>query len=201
MEKRPIFCSKMDLVVCIDNDMRRKFFGEDASTEMHLDNLGRSFENIEIVKADIRNEGEIAGIFEKYNSDIELVVHCAAQPSHDWAMREPMTDFSINATGTLNLLEATRLYADQAASYIVLRTRYMATHRTVWGSLNLSGALIFLQITTCTSLELTKPFRIDQSLHSIFGASKLAADVMAQEYGRYFGIKTGIFRGGCITGP
>lgn len=193
--------SRMDLVVCIDNDMRRQFFGEDASTERHLDQLGRNFKNIALVKADIRDEAEISRIFEKYSSDIKLVVHCAAQPSHDWAMREPMTDFSINATGTLNLLEATRLHAGQAVFIHCSTNKVYGDAPNRLGFVELERRFDLPKDHQMYKLGIGETFPVDQSLHSIFGASKLASDVMAQEYGRYFGIKTGIFRGGCITGP
>lgn len=138
-------------------------------------------------------------IFKRYGSDISLVLHCAAQPSHDWAAREPMTDFSINATGTLVLLEMTRAHCPNA-TFILLSTN------KVYG--DTPNRLPLLEKDTRWEIDPSHEYRdgipesmsIDSSMHSLFGASKVAADVLAQEYGRYFGMNTGIFRGGCLTG-
>lgn len=195
------FSDKMDTVVCIDNDMRKVFFGADASTKSNLLKLREKFDNIEVITGDIRDEELIDRVFAQYGSDIRIVVHCAAQPSHDWAMREPKTDFSINANGTLNLLEATRQHAPEAV-FIHCSTNKVYGDRP--------NSLPFAELEHRWELEPDHPFHdhgidenfsIDQSLHSVFGASKVAADVIVQEYARYFGIKAGIFRGGCITGP
>ena len=198
-------CSKFFLekgfkVIGIDNDMRSYFFGAEASTHKNVKKLEKyplySHEN-----SDIRNFESISNIFKKYKSDISLVIHTAAQPSHDWAAKEPFTDFSINANGTLNLLEATRQYC-QDAVFIFTSTN------KVYG--DTPNRLPLVQLPTRWETESNHPYyrdgidekmSVDQSKHSIFGVSKLAADIMVQEYGRYFGMKTAVFRGGCLTGP
>ncbi|HMO12603.1 MAG TPA: NAD-dependent epimerase/dehydratase family protein [Pirellulaceae bacterium] len=188
-------------IVGIDNDMRREFFGNDASTrwqQRQLQNeLGTRFRHVE---ADIRDDLLIKNIFAEYSGDISLIVHTAAQPSHDWAAKQPHTDFSVNATGTLNLLEATRIYA-QDAVFIFTSTN------KVYG--DTPNRLPLIELDQRWEIEATHPYErgipeemaIDQCLHSLFGASKVAADVLVQEYGRYFGLKTASFRGGCLTGP
>jgi CDP-paratose 2-epimerase len=150
---------------------------------------------------DVRDHEAIGHIFERYGSDVSLVVHTAAQPSHDWAAREPFTDFTVNANGTLVMLEAARKYCPDAVFV------FTSTNK-VYG--DTPNALPLIEKETRWEVEPTHPFAehgidetmtIDQSKHSLFGASKVAADVLAQEYGRYFGMKTATFRGGCLTGP
>lgn len=195
------FCAQGFDVVGIDNDMRRYFFGDDASTRWVLDELVSECSGFLNIGADIRDYEAISRIFERYAGDIELVVHTAAQPSHDWAAKEPLTDFGINAQGTLNLLEATRLHAPDAVFI------FTSTNK-VYG--DTPNALPLEELETRWEINQSHPYyengidesmTIDNSKHSIFGASKVAADVMVQEYGRYFGMKTGVFRGGCLTGP
>jgi CDP-paratose 2-epimerase len=186
-------------VVGIDNDMRGYFFGEEASTKWMQEQLNQ-LSGYEHHSIDIRDEQEVFRIFRRFRNDTELVIHAAAQPSHDWAVREPLTDFSINATGTLNLLEATRQYTPGAAFI------FTSTNKVYGDSPN---ALPLVEKETRWEIDPTHPFNcgiseemsIDQSTHSIFGVSKVAADVMVQEYGRYFGMNTACFRGGCLTGP
>jgi CDP-paratose 2-epimerase len=188
-------------VVGVDNDMRRVFFGQEASTDSNSRALvalfPKTYRHLDI---DIRNRSEIEGIFRKYGCAIDLVVHTAAQPSHDWAAREPLTDFEVNATGTLILLEAARQHCPEA-------TFIFTSTNKVYG--DLPNALPLVEKETRWEIEPTHRFvngidesmSIDTSTHSIFGASKVAADVLVQEYGRYFGMKTACFRGGCLTGP
>jgi CDP-paratose 2-epimerase len=188
-------------IVGIDNDMRRVFFGDAASTHWQQENLkknlGKKYRHID---ADIRDFAAIEKIFKKYASDIKLVIHAAAQPSHDWAAREPITDFTVNANGTLNMLEAVRNYSP-AAGFIFTSTN------KVYGDTPNRLPLIeqeyrFEIDPKHTYLNgIREDMSIDQNLHSLFGASKVAADVLVQEYGRYFGIHTVSFRGGCLTGP
>jgi len=188
-------------VIGVDNDLRAYFFGADASTHWNEERLVAAFPRFTPHNIDIRHMELISDLFARYSRAISIVIHSAAQPSHDWAAREPMTDFSVNAVGTLNLLEATRTHCPDAA-FILLSTN------KVYG--DAPNELPLIETETRWEVDPTHPFaaegidetmRIDQSKHSLFGASKLAGDVMAQEYGRYFGIKTGIFRGGCLTGP
>ncbi|WP_141730860.1 NAD-dependent epimerase/dehydratase family protein [Oligoflexus tunisiensis] len=188
-------------VVGIDNNMRKYFFGEDGSTEWNTCQLSESLKSFTHQSIDIRDSSAIDAVFQKYGKDISLVVHTAAQPSHDWAAREPLTDFSVNATGTLVLLEATRKFASEA-------TFIFTSTNKVYG--DLPNVLPLVELEKRWEVAESHPFHkfgidetmsIDQSKHSVFGASKVAADVMVQEYGRYFGMKTGTFRGGCLTGP
>lgn len=196
------FFAKQGLdVVGIDNDMRRVFFGEDASTTWNRQRLekylGNQYTHIE---ADIRDTETINKIFEQYGSDIALVIHTAAQPSHDWAARDPKMDFTVNANGTLNLLEATRQYAPEAPFI------FTSTNK-VYG--DTPNRLPLIELETRWEIDpnhtyttgIREDMSIDQTLHSLFGASKVAADVLVQEYGRYFGLRTACFRGGCLTGP
>jgi CDP-paratose 2-epimerase len=195
------FAGKGLRVVGIDNDMRSYFFGPDASTAWMHQQLTESVTNYEHHGFDIRDQRSLFDLLRRLGKDISLVVHTAAQPSHDWAAREPFTDFTVNANGTLNLLEATRQFSPDAVFI------FTSTNK-VYGDLPNSLPLVEQE----SRWELDKSHRfalkgiseemsIDQSMHSLFGASKVAADVMVQEYGRYFGMKTACFRGGCLTGP
>jgi len=195
------FSDQMDLVVGVDNDMRSYFFGDEASTRWAVDELETSLGNYEHRDLDIRDRAGVAELFSSFGSDIELVVHTAAQPSHDWAAKEPFTDFDVNATGTLNLLEATRSSAPDAVFI------FTSTNK-VYG--DTPNRLPLVELEQRWELDADHPWHecgipeemsLDNSVHSLFGASKVAADVMCQEYGRYFGLKTGTFRGGCLTGP
>jgi CDP-paratose 2-epimerase len=193
------FCAKGFQVIGIDNDMRAYFFGPDGSTRWNRDRLTGFFPNYSHYDIDIRNLEALRGIFDQFGLDIKLVVHTAAQPSHDWAAKEPFTDFSINATATLNLLELTRLHCPQAVFI------FTSTNKVYGDSPN---RLPFQEQATRWELPAEHPFfngidesmSIDQSKHSLFGASKVSADILVQEYGRYFGMKTACFRGGCLTG-
>ena len=132
---------------------------------------------------------------------IELVIHAAAQPSHDWAAREPFTDFDINAVGTLNLLEATRLHAPEADVHLHLDEQGLRRPPELAAARRARDALGDRPRATRTATASARTCRSTQSLHSLFGASKVAADVLVQEYGRYFGMRTACFRGGTLTGP
>ena len=188
-------------VVGLDNDMRRRFFGDEASTAWQRAELerrhGQHYRHHEI---DIRDASAVAGVLEHYGTAITAVIHTAAQPSHDWAAREPFTDFGVNAQGTLNLLEACRAHAPEAVFV------FTSTNK-VYG--DTPNRLPLIEQDTRWEIDPSHPFvdgidesmSIDQSTHSLFGASKVAADVLVQEYGRYFDMPTGVFRGGCLTGP
>ncbi len=189
-------------VVGIDNGMRSYFFGADGSVEWNTKELqtklGSRFTHLAL---DIRNQEDIFAVFKKYAKDVTMVVHNAAQPSHDWAAKEPFTDFTVNANGTLVLLEATRQFTPDA-TFI-----FTSTNKVYGDSPNF---LPLVENEKRWELDKSHPWAkhgidetmsIDRCKHSLFGASKVAADVMTQEYGRYFGMKTGTFRGGCLTGP
>lgn len=187
-------------VVGIDNDMRKEFFGPEASTAWAAARLKAEIAEYHHHDADIRDYEAITRIFAEYGKDIKLVIHAAAQPSHDWAARAPLVDFGVNATGTLHLLEATRLHCPEAVFI------FTSTNK-VYGDLPNSLPLVELQTRWSIAPDheyaqgITETMSIDNSTHSVFGASKVAADVMVQEYGRYFRMKTACFRGGCLTGP
>ncbi len=200
-ESVKFFSEKMDLVVGIDNDQRAYFFGKDSSTNWNKEHLESTIPNYKHYGADIRNYDALKAIFEEYGNDIKIVIHTAAQPSHDWAAREPLTDFTINANGTLNLLELTRLYSEKAVFI------FTSTNK-VYG--DTPNYLPLVEFEDRWEISEEHPYfkngidelmSIDHSKHSLFGASKVAADVLAQEYGRYFGMNVGVFRGGCLTGP
>jgi CDP-paratose 2-epimerase len=187
-------------VAGIDNDMRRLFFGDEASTAWKRRQLEQTVPGYRHHAVDIRDAETIHKIFNDYGSEIQLVIHTAAQPSHDWAAREPVTDFSVNAAGTLTLLEATRRFSPDA-------TFIFTSTNKVYG--DAPNELPLVEQETRWEVAPWHPYAgqgidesmsIDQCTHSLFGVSKLAADVLVQEYGRYFGMKTGVFRGGCLTG-
>jgi CDP-paratose 2-epimerase len=188
-------------VAGVDNNMRAYFFGEEASTHWAVERLRADHAEYHHHEADIRDFGALEAIFKTYGSSVELVVHTAAQPSHDWAAKEPLTDFGVNAVGTLNLLELTRLHCPEAPFI------FTSTNK-VYG--DTPNDLPLVELETRWEVAEGHPYAkdgidetmsIDQCKHSVFGASKVAADVMVQEYGRYFGMKTAVFRGGCLTGP
>ncbi|MCC6467386.1 MAG: NAD-dependent epimerase/dehydratase family protein [Alphaproteobacteria bacterium] len=188
-------------VVGVDNDMRRHFFGAEASTQWQRrqleTELGRRYRHADI---DIRSASAIDALFARYAGATALVVHAAAQPSHDWAAQEPATDFAINAGGTLNLLEATRRHAGDSV-FIFCSTNKVYGDRPNHLPLVETETRWTVDPAHGCAQGIDETMSIDQCTHSVFGASKVAADVMVQEYGRYFGLKTGVFRGGCLTGP
>ena len=195
------FAQKGFTVAGIDNDMRRVFFGDEASTRWNCERLKSEIKDYVHFEADIRDIDAMQKIFNKYNSDIKLIIHTAAQPSHDWAVNDPFMDFTVNANGTLVLLEMTRKYCPEAVFV------FTSTNK-VYG--DTPNSLPLVELETRWEIDESHPYfqhgidesmSIDQSKHSLFGASKVAADVLVQEYGRYFDMKTVCFRGGCLTGP
>ncbi len=185
-------------VLGVENDLRAQFFGEAASTARQTRRLIESYDAFHAVDLDIRDADGIDALFRKHTP--ELVIHAAAQPSHDWAASDPVTDFAVNANGTLNLLEAARRHSPTA-------TFVFTSTNKVYGDRPNSLPLVELE----TRLELPQDHRwfggidtsmpIDRSLHSLFGVSKASADLLVQEYGRYFDLPTACFRAGCLTGP
>lgn len=182
----------------IDNDMRSYFFGEEASTRKNVDHLSKMNNEYHHHPLDIRDKDGIEELFSSIH--FNLIIHCAAQPSHDWAAREPLTDFEINAYGTLILLECFRKYSPEGVFI------FTSTNK-VYG--DLPNELPLIEKETRFEIDQSHPYykginesmSIDQSKHSLFGASKASADLLVQEYGRYFGLNTACFRGGCLTGP
>jgi CDP-paratose 2-epimerase len=200
-EAARFFAGKGLDIVGIDNDMRREFFGEEASTMWSRRRLETELKAYRHLDMDIRDQTKVLDLFQHYKTSIKVVLHTAAQPSHDWAAKAPFVDFSINATGTLNLLEATRQYCPEA-SFVFTSTN------KVYG--DTPNRLPLVEQSTRWELRDDHPYSghgidelmsIDQTMHSLFGASKVAADVLVQEYGRYFGMNTVCFRAGCLTGP
>jgi CDP-paratose 2-epimerase len=188
-------------VVGIDNDMRRVFFGEEASTAWNRARLERALgDRYRHSDLDIRDREGVAALFARHAGAIELVVHAAAQPSHDWAAREPATDFDVNAVGTLNVLEATRLHAPEAA-FVFTSTNKVYGDRPNDLPLHETETRWEIDPEHTYANGIREDMPIDDCLHSLFGASKVAADVLTQEYGRYFGLRTACFRGGTLTGP
>jgi CDP-paratose 2-epimerase len=185
-----------DEVIGIDNDMRATFFGPQGSTLWNQKRLENETSHFRTVVIDIRDREQILKLFQETPPD--LVIHCAAQPSHDRAAAIPFLDFEVNAVGTLNLLEATRQFSPDAVFC------HMSTNK-VYGDAPNELPLVELERRWEYAREedyngINESCRIDQTMHSLFGASKCAADVVAQEYGKYFGMKVGVFRGGCLTG-
>lgn len=194
------FASRGFHIIGIDNDLRRQFFGDAASTADNLARLHKRLgSNYTHVAADIRNVDALAGVFRTNGTRLRAVIHTAAQPSHDWAAADPHVDFSVNATGTLNLLELARRHCPETPFV------FTSTNKVYGDSPN---QLPLVEQGTRLDLPAWHPFyqgidetmSVDRSMHSLFGVSKAAADLMTQEYGRYFGMPTVCFRCGCITG-
>jgi CDP-paratose 2-epimerase len=187
-------------VVGIDNGMREVFFGSSASTRWMTEKLKKELRHYTHYDVDIRDTATINRIFTKYSSDIALVIHTAAQPSHDWAASNPTADFTINANGTSGLLEATRNHAPDAVFIFMSSNKVYGDH---------PNRLPLVELDTRWDIDpqheyangIPETVSVDGTLHSLFGVSKVAADMLVQEYGRYFGMKTACFRGGCLTGP
>lgn len=194
------FCERNLDVVGIDNNLRKFFFGKDGSILWNKKRLEKKYKNYSHQNLDIRDDLKITGLFKRFGKDISLVVHAAAQPSHDWAANDPKMDFSVNASATLILLEAVRKYCPQAV-FIFTSTNKVYGDRP--------NSLPLVELKKRYELPeghnyyngIDESMSIDNCLHSLFGASKVSADILTQEYGKYFGLKTGIFRGGCLTGP
>lgn len=195
------FAKKMDLVIGIDNNFRARFFGENASVEWNRLKLEEEISNYKHYQTDIRNFEEVEKIFKEYGKDIQLVIHAAAQPSHDWAAKEPLTDFTVNANGTLNLLENTRLYAEKAVFIFTSTNKVYGDTPNYLPLVELESRWEIAESHAFFKNGIDESMSIDNSKHSLFGASKVAADIVAQEYGKYFGMNVGVFRGGCLTGP
>jgi len=196
------FFHRKDLqIVGIDNNMRQYFFGADGSIEWNTHQLKQSLKNFTHCPIDIRNQEAVLEIFKRFANDISVVIHTAAQPSHDWAAREPITDFTVNANGTLILLEATRLYCPDATFIFTSTNKVYGDAPNLLPLVEHENRWEIDESHQYFEYGIDETMSIDQSKHSLFGVSKVAADVLVQEYGRYFDLKTGTFRGGCLTGP
>ena len=194
------FCEKGFDVVGVDNNLRKFFFGKDGSTTWVKNRLIKNYKNFRNYETDIRNLNKLNKIFNKYKKNISILIHCAAQPSHDYGKNNPTIDFNVNATGTLNLLELTKKYCPNACFI------FMSTNKVYGDNPN---RLKIYEKTTRWELKqkdkyfkgISESFPIDDCTHSFFGVSKTYADLIVQEYGKNVGLKTVCFRGGCITGP
>ena len=195
------FAAKGFQVIGIDNDLRSHFFGESASTAWNRDLLKDKYgDQYQHYNLDIRDRAAIEALFQDHQNGFDLIIHTAAQPSHDWAAQDPHMDFTVNANGTLVLLEATRQFNPDAVFI------FTSTNKVYGDTPNF---LPLQELETRWEIDPQHPYwigidesmSIDASKHSLFGASKVAADVLVQEYGRYFDMKTASFRGGCLTGP
>ena len=199
-ESVKFFCSKGFDVIGIDNNSRLKFFGKDGDTSWVKNNLIKFYKNYIHKSIDIRNFSALEKIFKKYKNSIKLIIHSAAQPSHDWAKEKPFIDFNINALGTLNLLNLTKKYCYNAPFI------FLSTNKVYGDNPNL---LPLKELKTRWEISkkhkyfegINENMSIDNCVHSFFGASKLYADLIVQEYGKNDGLKTVCFRAGCITGP
>mgnify|MGYP006084779079 FL=1 len=194
------FSDKGFEVIGVDNDLRKYFFGKNASTKWQNKILKKRNKNFKNYTADIRNFQSLNKIFRKYKKNIKLIIHCAAQPSHDYGKTNPVVDFNVNATGTLNLLELTKKYCPDSPFI------FMSTNK-VYGDnpnkLNLIKNKNRYELPSKNKYlkGINEKFSIDDCTHSFFGVSKTYADLIVQEYGKNLGLKTVSFRAGCITGP
>ncbi len=181
----------------IDNNQRQEFFGPQGDTLWNLRRLQELVPEFNHHTIDIRNRETVDELFQ--SNDFDLIIHCAAQPSHDRARDIPLIDFDVNAGGTVNLLEATRRFTPDAVFILMSTNKVYGDVPNEYPLQELPTRWEYLDAKDYNGVD--ENCRIDRCLHSLFGASKVAADVMTQEYGRYFGLKTGVFRGGCLTGP
>ena len=194
------FSKKKYTVICIDNNLIKVFFGQDGSTSWIKRKIIKENKNDIHHNIDIRNSQALDKLFKRYKNNISLIIHCAAQPSHDYGKNYPKIDFNVNATGTLNLLELTKKYCSNSPFI------FMSTNKVYGDNPN---KLKILEKRTRYELSKKNKFyngvneklSVDDCTHSFFGVSKIYADLIVQEYGRNVGLKTVCFRAGCITGP
>ena len=193
------FLQKNIKVIGIDNNMRKYFFGYISSNKFKENKLKKNNNYIHY-STDIRNKKKIYDIFKKYKNKIKAIIHTAAQPSHDWAAKEPHTDFSINATGTLNLLEAYRNFCPEASFIFTSTNKVYGDTPNYLPLIETKSRFEINKKHNFFKKGINETMSIDNTTHSLFGTSKLSADLMVQEYGRYFNLNTVCFRGGCLTG-
>lgn len=192
---------KFDKIIGIDNNQRAYFFGENASTSWNRQRIEETYSNYIHHNIDIRKYEALEKVFSEYGNDVSLIIHTAAQPSHDWASKEPLTDFTVNANGTLNLLELTRQYCQQAVFIFTSTNKVYGDTPNLLPLVEMESRWEISEDHVYFEHGIDEGMSIDQTTHSLFGASKVAADVLCQEYGKYFGMSVGVFRGGCLTGP
>lgn len=190
-------------VAGIDNNLRKYFFGEKGDTAKNVEKLESNYSKFKNYNLDIRDRQSIPSFFRE-NGDFELIIHTAAQPSHDWAAKEPFTDFDVNANGTLNMLESFRLYSPKGVFISMSTNKVYGDNPNKLNLIETETRYDYAESQTMPGIThegINEEMSLDHCKHSLFGASKAAADILAQEYGRYFGLNIGIFRGGCLTGP
>jgi CDP-paratose 2-epimerase len=192
------FDSRARRVVGVDNNMRADFFGEDGDTRWNLERLVGATRHFRHHELDVRDRRGLSELF-RDEGPFDLVIHCAAQPSHDLAARRPLDDFDVNAGGTMNLLEATRVHSPDAVFVLMSTNKVYGDAPNQLELVELNRRWDYARPEDYDGVS--EETQVDRSKHSVFGASKVAADVMTQEYGRYFGMKTHCLRGGCLTGP
>lgn len=195
------FAGLADQIIGIDNNLRQYFFGENGDTTWNKTRLEITYPNFIPRDLDIRDYASLERIFQEYQHDIDLIIHTAAQPSHDWAAREPLTDFTVNANGTLNMLELCRQFCPETVFIFTSTNKVYGDTPNNLPIIESDSRWEISEDHPYCKKGIDESMSIDQTKHSLFGASKVAADVLVQEYGKYFGMKTGVFRGGCLTGP
>ncbi len=187
-------------ILGLDNNFRKKFFGEDASVLWNRRRLKKMYPNYNHFNIDVSNQDRISKFFNEFSNQIELIIHCAAQPSHDWAARDPILDYKINAIGTLNLLENSRNYCYDTPFIFTSTNKVYGDNPNKINLIETKKRYSPIKDSKYIN-GINEDFSIDHTLHSLFGSSKLSADIMVQEYGKYFDMHTVSFRGGCLTGP
>lgn len=193
------FINKGFTVVGIDNDMRKYFFGDEASTKWQADLLKEQYgKKFTLKNCDIRDNEAVEKVFKEFQFD--LIVHTAAQPSHDWAAKEPFTDFTVNANGTLVILENFRKHCPKATFIFTSTNKVYGDNPNYLPLIELKTRWEIKKTHSFYKKGIDETMSIDNTKHSLFGASKVAADVLVQEYGKYFELNTAVFRGGCLTG-
>ncbi len=191
------FAPRAETILGLDNNMRADFFGPQGDTTWNIRRLESTLDNFSNLSLDIRDRSDVFRLFEEH--PIDVVVHCAAQPSHDLAASRPLDDFDVNAVGTVNLLEACRIHRPEAVFCHLSTNKVYGDAPNELPLKELDKRYDYARPEDYNGIR--EDFRIDRSKHSLFGASKVAADIMVQEYGRYFDMKTVCYRGGCLTGP
>jgi len=199
VESVRFFQKHFDLIIGIDNDSRGYFFGPNGSVSKNIETLNSQIDNYEHYPIDIRDKKRLNNLFNKYKNDIKLIINAAAQPSHDWSGRYPAEDFEINAVGALNILEEMRNNCPSAVFIQLSSSKVYGDNMNAF-DFNESATRFDLEHNHIYFSGFSEDMAIDQSLHSPYGASKLASDIMCQEYARYYGLKVGVFRPNCITG-
>lgn len=202
-ESSEFYLKKQADVKGIDNNMRKYFFGDRGDVSKNIIFLSENYKNFKNFNLDIRNRNDVTLFFKEY-APFDLVIHTAAQPSHDWAAKEPFTDFDVNAVGTLNLLESFRLYSKNGTFILTSTNKVYGENPNKVGIIEKETRYEYSDNQNLPGVSkdgINEEMSLDSCTHSVFGASKLAGDILAQEYGRYFDLNVGVFRGGCLTGP